>query len=139
MASKNWPCQQLPYSKGSQGELSCRGVLFVFADLDRKFCFKELAVRKEGLPNIQRCIYCELIVDPVISFPSYSLKIMPERFEVIVADWGVDLPNIGGVGHSDLAWGSNARQMNLLLLSECSMVCRKVASLILIDLFFFFF
>lgn len=73
----------------------------VFADLDRKFCFKELAVLKEAHANMQRCIYCVLIVDPVILFPSYSLKITPEGFEVVVADWGLDLLNIGGVGHSD--------------------------------------
>lgn len=70
------------------------------ADLDGKFCIKKFAMLNEKLPTMQRCVYCEFFVDAVILFPSYSLKVMPERCEVVVADWRVDLLDVWGV-HSD--------------------------------------
>lgn len=82
-------------------EVPYKGTALVFADLDLEFCIKELALLNEGLPNIQCCIYSVLIVPAFILIPSYSLKTIPEGFEVVVADWGVDLLSIGGVGHSD--------------------------------------
>ena len=92
------------------------------ADLDRKFCFKELALLNEGLPNIQCCFYCVLVPDVVFIIPSYSLKIIPEGHQAAVADLGMDLLDVGGVRHGDSLRILNARGMNLLLLLECSMV-----------------
>lgn len=58
------------------------------ADIDTKFCIKKLALLDEKLHTVQCCVSCEAVLQAFLAFPTYSLKVIPERSELEVADRG---------------------------------------------------